>query len=87
LALKIILSLKKENPNKGRASKSNKVGSPIRAIPDMVKVPGNLMESALIKKDFTLESFEQLTKQYTPMIHKIINSLHIYKNRDEFFQN
>jgi RNA polymerase sigma factor (sigma-70 family) len=32
-----------------------------------------------------LESFEQLTKQYTPMIHKIINSLHIYKNRDEFF--
>ena len=33
-----------------------------------------------------MESFEQLAEQYTPMIYKIMNSLHIYKNRDEFFQ-
>jgi RNA polymerase sigma factor (sigma-70 family) len=33
-----------------------------------------------------MESFEQLLEQYTPMIHKIIKSLHIYKNKDEFFQ-
>ena len=34
-----------------------------------------------------MENFEQLSKQYTPMIHKIINSLNIYKNRDEFFHH
>jgi RNA polymerase sigma factor (sigma-70 family) len=34
-----------------------------------------------------LESFEKLAIQYTPMVHKIINSLHIYKNRDEFFHH
>jgi RNA polymerase sigma factor (sigma-70 family) len=34
-----------------------------------------------------LESFEQLAEQYKPMIHKIINSLHIYRNQDEFYQN
>ncbi|MED4203759.1 sigma-70 family RNA polymerase sigma factor [Neobacillus mesonae] len=34
-----------------------------------------------------MESFEQLAQQYQPMIHKIINSLHIYKNKDEFYQN
>jgi DNA-directed RNA polymerase len=34
-----------------------------------------------------LESFEQLAQQYKPMIHKIINSLHIYKNKEEFYQH
>ncbi|WP_174734462.1 sigma-70 family RNA polymerase sigma factor [Mesobacillus harenae] len=33
-----------------------------------------------------MESFEQVTTQYTPMIHKIMNSLNIYTNKDEFFQ-
>ncbi|CAM3926654.1 sigma-70 family RNA polymerase sigma factor [Mesobacillus zeae] len=33
-----------------------------------------------------MESFEQLHHQYTPMIHSIMHSLHIYKNKDEFFQ-
>ncbi|GHI00006.1 sigma-70 family RNA polymerase sigma factor [Neobacillus kokaensis] len=34
-----------------------------------------------------MESFEQLAEQYQPMIHKIISSLHIYKNKDEFYQD
>jgi RNA polymerase sigma factor (sigma-70 family) len=34
-----------------------------------------------------LESFEQLVEQYQPMIHKIIHSLHIYKDHDEFYQH
>ncbi|WNS75190.1 sigma-70 family RNA polymerase sigma factor [Bacillus sp. DTU_2020_1000418_1_SI_GHA_SEK_038] len=33
-----------------------------------------------------MESFEQVTDQYTPMIYKIISSLSIYTNKDEFFQ-
>ncbi|KAB2336573.1 sigma-70 family RNA polymerase sigma factor [Cytobacillus depressus] len=33
-----------------------------------------------------MESFEQVSSQYTPMIHKIISSLNIYTNKDEFFQ-
>lgn len=33
-----------------------------------------------------MESFEQLAAQYEPMIHKVMNLLHIYKNKDEFFQ-
>lgn len=31
-------------------------------------------------------AFEQLAEQYTPMIHKIMHTLHIYKNKEEFFQ-
>ncbi|WP_042354135.1 sigma-70 family RNA polymerase sigma factor [Bacillus rubiinfantis] len=34
-----------------------------------------------------MESFEQLVEQYEPMIHHLINSLHIYKNKEEFFQD
>ncbi|MDQ0201920.1 sigma-70 family RNA polymerase sigma factor [Neobacillus ginsengisoli] len=34
-----------------------------------------------------MESFELLAQQYKPMIHKIINSLHIYKNIEEFYQH
>jgi DNA-directed RNA polymerase len=33
-----------------------------------------------------MESFDQLAKQYEPMIHKIIHSLHIYKNVEEYYQ-
>ena len=33
-----------------------------------------------------MESFEQLAVQYSPMIQKIIRSLNIYKNKDEFYQ-
>jgi RNA polymerase sigma factor (sigma-70 family) len=33
-----------------------------------------------------MESFEQVSQQYTPMIYSIIRKLHIYKNKDEFFQ-
>ncbi|PLR75942.1 RNA polymerase subunit sigma-24 [Bacillus sp. V3-13] len=33
-----------------------------------------------------MESFEELAEQYNPMIHKIIRSLHLYKNEDEFYQ-
>lgn len=33
-----------------------------------------------------MESFEQLAIQYEPMIQRIIYSLHIYKNKDEFRQ-
>lgn len=33
-----------------------------------------------------MESFEQVKKQYTPMIYKIISTLKIYQNKDEFFQ-
>ncbi|MED3563079.1 sigma-70 family RNA polymerase sigma factor [Bacillus xiapuensis] len=33
-----------------------------------------------------MESFDELVVQYKPMIHKIINTLHIYKNWDEFYQ-
>ena len=33
-----------------------------------------------------MESFEQVKDQYTPMIYKIISSLNIYTNKDEFFQ-
>lgn len=34
-----------------------------------------------------MESFELLSQQYKPMIHKIINMLHIYKNKEEYFQH
>ncbi|AKP48377.1 MULTISPECIES: sigma-70 family RNA polymerase sigma factor [Bacillus] len=33
-----------------------------------------------------MESFEQLAEKYSPMIHAIINKLHIYKNKQEFYQ-
>lgn len=33
-----------------------------------------------------MESFDKKATQYEPMIHKIIHSLNIYKNRSEFFQ-
>ncbi|RDI36482.1 sigma-70 family RNA polymerase sigma factor [Falsibacillus pallidus] len=33
-----------------------------------------------------MEHFEELHQQYAPMIHKIMNTLHIYMNIDEFYQ-
>lgn len=33
-----------------------------------------------------MESFDQLAEQYKLMIYKIIHSLHLYKNVEEFFQ-
>ncbi|MEH7274260.1 sigma-70 family RNA polymerase sigma factor [Neobacillus vireti] len=33
-----------------------------------------------------MESFDEVVVQYQPMIYKIINSLHIYKNQEEFYQ-
>jgi len=33
-----------------------------------------------------MESFNQLVKQYENMIHKVMHSLNIYKNKDEFYQ-
>lgn len=34
-----------------------------------------------------MESFEQLVEQYQPMLHKIMNSLHLYKGHEEFYQH
>jgi RNA polymerase sigma factor (sigma-70 family) len=33
-----------------------------------------------------LEAFDSVVHQYGNMIHKIIHSLHIYKNQEEFYQ-
>lgn len=33
-----------------------------------------------------MENFNEIAKQYEPMIHKIILTLGIYKNREEFYQ-
>ncbi|XXM71498.1 sigma-70 family RNA polymerase sigma factor [Lysinibacillus sphaericus] len=33
-----------------------------------------------------MESFHEIQKQFEPMIHKIIHSLHLYKDREEFYQ-
>ncbi|MFK9092468.1 sigma-70 family RNA polymerase sigma factor [Bacillus salipaludis] len=33
-----------------------------------------------------MESFEKLAEQYKPMIFKIIHSLHIYKDQEEYYQ-
>lgn len=33
-----------------------------------------------------MESFEELARQFEPMIHNIMNTLHIYKNKDEYYQ-
>lgn len=43
------------------------------------------MERARSRKDCKMEGFEQLAKQYEPMIHKIIRSLNIYKNQEDYF--
>ncbi|WNF22709.1 sigma-70 family RNA polymerase sigma factor [Mesobacillus jeotgali] len=32
-----------------------------------------------------MDNFDQLAKQYEPMIHKIIRTLHIFKNQKDYF--
>jgi len=48
------------------------------------------MASALPRKGRTverqIENFEHIATQYTPMINSIIRSLHIYTNKEEFYQ-
>ncbi|PLS01357.1 sigma-70 family RNA polymerase sigma factor [Neobacillus cucumis] len=34
-----------------------------------------------------MDSFEKLVDQYKPMIHRILHSLSIYKNQEEFYQS
>ncbi|TYS17770.1 sigma-70 family RNA polymerase sigma factor [Rossellomorea vietnamensis] len=31
-------------------------------------------------------NFEEIAVQYEPMIYKVMNTLHVYKNEDEFYQ-
>lgn len=33
-----------------------------------------------------MDNFHQIAEQYEPMIHKIIHSLHIYKEKEEYLQ-
>ncbi len=41
---------------------------------------------ARFPKDVMMESFEDILNQYEPMIHKIIHTLKIYQNKDDYFQ-
>ena len=51
----------------------------------MVGVPGNTMNRARFRRRKHMD-FEQLSAQYSNMIHSIIHSLHIYKDHDHFYQ-
>ncbi len=51
----------------------------------MVELPGNTCKARFLK-GIWMESFEHVSSQYTPMIYKIISSLNIFTNKDEFFQ-
>ena len=51
----------------------------------MVGVPGNTMNRARFRRRKHM-NFEQLSAQYSNMIHSIIHSLHIYKDHDDFYQ-
>lgn len=44
------------------------------------------MEGALTGKVFWVENFHEVVEQYEPMIYHIMNSLSIYKDRDEYYQ-
>ncbi|WP_042462248.1 sigma-70 family RNA polymerase sigma factor [Neobacillus dielmonensis] len=33
-----------------------------------------------------MDNFNELADQYTPMIHKIMHSLHLYRDQEEFYQ-
>lgn len=52
----------------------------------MVKIPGNTRKARFSEREGKMEPFEQLSKKYSPMIHSIMNQLHIYKNKHEFYQ-
>lgn len=51
----------------------------------MVEAPGNT-ECALSKGSCLMDDFSALKTEFTPMIHHIIRSLSIYKNKEEYFQ-
>lgn len=50
----------------------------------MVKLPGNNLK-ARFPEGTLMATFEELAKQYESMIWKVIHSLHIYKNQEEYF--
>lgn len=52
----------------------------------MFKLPGNTSGKRAFLKERKMEGFERLVKQYEPMIWRIIHSLHIYKDRTEYYQ-
>jgi RNA polymerase sigma factor (sigma-70 family) len=43
-------------------------------------------KGAPFRRKSKLDSFDAVHKQYENMIHKVIHSLNIYKNQDEFYQ-
>jgi RNA polymerase sigma factor (sigma-70 family) len=52
----------------------------------MLVLPGNTKRGALIREKLNVESFETVHKQFNRLIYKIMHSLHIYKNQEEFYQ-
>ncbi len=55
--------------------------------PVMVELPRNELERArILREDLVVDSFEELVEQYKPMIYRILKSLSIYRNREEFYQ-
>jgi RNA polymerase sigma factor (sigma-70 family) len=52
----------------------------------MLNLPGNTWKVRAFWKDSRLNDFNEVHAQYEPMIHKIINTLHLYKDKDEFYQ-
>jgi RNA polymerase sigma factor (sigma-70 family) len=52
----------------------------------MLNSPGNKSKVRAFWKDSRLKEFNEVFAQYEPMIHKIIKTLHIYKDRDDFYQ-
>lgn len=54
--------------------------------PANVEIPGNTMKGAPFRKASAMDDFEQLAEQFNSMIFSIIHTLHIYKNKDEFYQ-
>jgi DNA-directed RNA polymerase len=68
------------------ASKSEKVRFDELIFSLYGKATREYIGTRAILKGLQMESFDQLSKQYKPMIHRIIHSLGIYKNIDEFYQ-
>lgn len=52
----------------------------------MLRLPGNTLGKRAFLKGKIVEDFERVAHQYEPMIWKIIQSLNIYKNKEEFYQ-
>jgi RNA polymerase sigma factor (sigma-70 family) len=51
-----------------------------------VELPRNKPEARCPRRTTTVEHFDDLATQYTPMIHKIMQTLHVYKDQEEFYQ-